>query len=118
MRTGHNTGKINKLSSKRLTIWTSVSSKLRDHKEKSQVHRLSLMAMEEFRAVMEGIKAPVHKLAHRGRQKLIHENRQKLKSIVKTIVLCGPENISLRSHRDDSKYYTSCVKESESSKNF
>ena len=62
------------------------------------------MAMEEFRAVMEGKKVSVHELAHRGRQKLIHENRQKLKSTVKTIVLCGQENISLRGHRDDSKY--------------
>ena len=34
MRTGRNTGKINKLLSEPLTLWPSVSSKLRDHEEK------------------------------------------------------------------------------------
>lgn len=31
-------------------------------------------------------------------------NRQKLRSIIKTVVLCGKQNIALRGHRDDSSH--------------
>jgi len=32
-------------------------------------------------------------------------NREKLKPIVEAIILCGKQNIALRGHRDDAKYY-------------
>ena len=31
-------------------------------------------------------------------------NRQKLRSIIKTVVLCGKQNMALRGHRDDSSH--------------
>ena len=34
------------------------------------------------------------------------ENRSKLSSIVKTVIFCGQQNISLRGHRDDSRHVT------------
>lgn len=37
------------------------------------------------------------------RMKEINENRERLRPIVKTIILCGRQNIPLRGHRDDGK---------------
>ena len=37
-------------------------------------------------------------------KKTIAENKEKLKSIFKTVVLCGRQNISLRGHKDDLKH--------------
>ena len=44
-------------------------------------------------------------IAHRidiASQELVDNNRAKLRSIVKTVLLCGRQNISLRGHRDSS----------------
>lgn len=39
--------------------------------------------------------------------RIIKENRAKLTSILKTVILCGQQNFPLRGHRDDSRYYGS-----------
>ena len=35
---------------------------------------------------------------------MINKNREKLKSILSSVVLCGKQNIPLRGHRDDSSH--------------
>ena len=35
---------------------------------------------------------------------LIDKNREKLKSILSSVVLCGKQNVPLRGHRDDSSH--------------
>ena len=42
-RSGHNSGKLSKLFTEPLTLWTSAASKLRDHKEKSKLHQWSVL---------------------------------------------------------------------------
>ena len=37
----------------------------------------------------------------RAKQRRIEENREKLRSIAKTVILCGRQNLALRGHRDD-----------------
>ena len=44
-------------------------------------------------------------LANKVAQERIKKNREKLKVILHTIVLCGQQDFPLRGHRDDSKYY-------------
>lgn len=40
------------------------------------------------------------------RQAQVEENRERLRPIIKTIMLCGRQNIPLRGHRDDGKLYS------------
>lgn len=53
---------------------------------------------------LENCQASVCDLANTAQAQLIEQNRCKLKSILKCIVLCGEQNIALRGHRDDEKY--------------
>ena len=63
--------------------------------------------MELFKQRMRNEFVPVDVLAYSVRQERIEKNRQKLKSILKTVIFYGQHEIALRGHRDDSKYYDS-----------
>ena len=102
MRSGHNSGKLSKLFTEPLTLWTSAASKLRDHEEKSKLHQWSVLPWK----TMENKSLPVHQFAYKGLQNRIRQNREKLKPILKTVILCGQENIPLQGHRDDSQHYS------------
>ena len=102
MRSGHNSGKLSKLLTEPLTLWTSAASKLRDHEEKSKLHQWSVLPWK----TMENKSLPVHQFAYKGLQNRIRQNREKLKPILKTVILCGQENIPLRGHRGDSQHYS------------
>ena len=107
MRSGHKSGKLSKLFTEPLTFWTSAASKLRDHEEKSKLHQWSVLTMEEFCKTMENKSLLVHQFASKGLQNRIRQNREKLKPVLKTVILCGQENIPLRGHRDDSQHHPS-----------
>lgn len=102
-RIGKNSGKLTKLLSEPLTLWTSAVTKFREHEERSNVHRFSIQAMMDFKDIMENRAMPVDKVGATGLQSKIRENRAKLKPIFKTIIFCGHENIPLRGHRDNAK---------------
>ena len=59
--------------------------------------------MESFRSVMEQSVLPIHQLQSAVCLQ-IKRDREKLMYILKTVVLCGKQNISFRGHRDDSNY--------------
>ena len=100
---GKNSGKLTKLLSEPLILWTSAASKFREHDEKSSVHRFSMHAMLDFKDVIENKVLPVDKVSITGLQSKISEDRAMLKPIFKTIIFCGQENIPLRGHRDDAE---------------
>ena len=56
--------------------------------------------MDEFTKVMSGRQLNIQSQLDSIRATTISENRQKLKSIVETIILCGRQNFPLRGHRD------------------
>ena len=60
--------------------------------------------LESFRSVMEQSVLPIHHQLQSAVCLQIKRNREKLMSVLKTVVLCGKQNISFRGHRDDSKY--------------
>ena len=62
-----------------------------------------MIFMQNFIATMEQQRVSVYELAHSSHAQLIQQNRQKLLSILKCVVFCGKQNISLRGHRDDDK---------------
>lgn len=62
-----------------------------------------MIFMQSFIDTMEQRRVSVYDLAHSSHAQLIQQNRQKLLSILKCVVFCGKQNISLRGHRDDDK---------------
>ena len=70
-----NSGKLTKLLSETLTLWTSAITKFREHEEKSNAHRFSTQAMLDFKDMMENRALPVDKVGITSLQSKINENR-------------------------------------------
>ena len=86
-----------------LTKFYKATTLLKDH-ESCQYHRHALVALAEFTARMKQIRLPVIQEAQTAVAKRVCKNRSILRSIVKTIVLLGEQNIPFRGNRDDSKW--------------
>ena len=99
---GKNGAKLDKLFRSPLTFWTTARGKFDSHASgKSEIHKFSVMAMQNFLAAMRRQTAPIDQQLNQLMQAQIDENREKMKSIVKTVIFCGQNNIPLRGKRDD-----------------
>ena len=87
--------------------WSCASSVFHDHERKSDFHRPSILSMQHFCLVMEHKVMPVDKMHDVAFDRTVSQTREKLESIVTTVILCGRQNIPLRGHRDDSSHYDS-----------
>ena len=108
---GKNTGqpdhKLINLYRGPFTTWAHASERLKAHHTTSRLHKDAVILMELFKKRMQSEIVPIDVLAYSVRQERIaKKNREKLKSILKTI-LCDKQNIPLRGHRNDSKDYES-----------
>lgn len=63
-------------------------------------HKDDSLKYDTFIDIMGGKLLPVGKRIDEGSQKQALDNQEKLKPIIKTLILCGRQNLSLRSHRD------------------
>ena len=68
------------------------------------MHEDATSAMLTLKRQMEGKEKPINEACNNAMRVRIAENRNKLKPIMKTVVLCGKQNIPIRAHRDDSQY--------------
>ena len=68
--------------------------------ETKEFHRFSVVKMSEFTKVMTNQQPSIQSQLSQAKADIIASNRQKLASIVETILLCGRQNIPLRGHRD------------------
>ena len=76
---------------------------LRQHNKKTY-HVHSVSDMLAFMQVMNNEQPPInHQLVFAVAQQ-VQKNREVLKSIIKTVIVCGKQNIALRGHRDDLKH--------------
>ena len=89
------------LVEKPMNKYTKASDHLKEHSYK-KAHFAALEDMESFKTVMEHTRLPVGDQLQSAVGKQIQQNHEKLLSILKTVVLCGRQNISFRGHRDDS----------------
>ena len=105
-RIGPNASKLDKLMKSPLTDWSCASTKSKEH-SKSEIHKTALLTMQKFVAVKKNEIRPINQIQNKILDDTISKNRKKLASITKTVLLCGRQNIPLRGHRDDSKYYSS-----------
>ena len=94
------------LVSQPFTNFRKATETLRDHffakdgKGKLS-HTLAVADSMTFVSYMEQRMQPIDMLLNSAIAKQVEENRMKLKSILKTVILCGRQNLPLRGHCDD-----------------
>ena len=99
---GRNTNKLDKLYKSPLTLWTSAVSRFTKHASgKCEMHNSAVIAMENFLRNMRREAVPIDLQINNLLQQQINRNREILKSLFKTIIFCGKNNIALGGTRDD-----------------
>ena len=86
-----------------LTNWKA-TTKLSDHFGKAKYHAEAVELASNFTDTMSGHTQPITHQLQSARVRQVRENREKLCSIVDTIITCGKQGIPLRGHRDDRKH--------------
>ena len=71
-----------------------------DYHADREYHKAAVAACDNFVEWMSGRRESLAVQLQRGMRDTIQKNRQMLRSIVETIVLCGRQNIALHGHRD------------------
>ena len=100
----HNASKLTFLFKLPFNQWGTVLKHFKDHQLKSPIHQTSTLRATEFKAGMEGTAQPINIMCDSMISKTVDLNRCKLLTIAARVILCTRQNISLRSHRDDSQY--------------
>ena len=100
-KSGHVDNKLTKLFEEPLKYWTNASGRMKEHDANSKVHKNTASLMELFKQQMKRDIVPIDKLANTVWKQRIESNGMELKSILKTIILCGQQDFALRGHRDD-----------------
>ena len=88
-----------------LKTFNKATELLRKHGSQIEYHKDAMIFMQNFISTMEQQCVSVYELAHSSHAQVIQQNRQKLLSILKCVIFCGKQNISLRGHRDDKKFF-------------
>jgi len=102
--TGKNSDHLDKLYQSPLRNWVSASSKVKEHRLNSEFHKAAVGCAEDFLRVQEGKMLSFTQQLSDICRNTVELNRQKLRSITKTVVLCGKQNIALQGHHDDSSH--------------
>ena len=82
-----------------LTNFRKALETLRKHLDKEH-HKAAIVCAEKFERSMSGQQPDIQQMLSKSLADRISTNRQKLSSIMKTIVFCGWQNIALCGHRD------------------
>ncbi len=82
-----------------LTNFKHALKRLGNHAEYAY-HKTAVVRMDEFVKVMRGKQPDIRSQLDAMTATTIASNRQKLRSIIETVLLCGRQNIALRGHRD------------------
>ena len=80
--------------------------KFKEHESNSKIHKAATVIASEFKKNMERKTTSIHHQLDQGMTRPIQQNREKMSSILKTIIFCGKQNIPLRGHRDGSQCLT------------
>ena len=88
-----------------LTSWRLATTKITKHFEP-----LKHPSVNDFNNLSLAVKNPLRSIdvtANRLVSETVERNRRMIKPIIATLICLGQNNIALRGHRDDSKYYLS-----------
>ena len=94
--------KISRLVKLPLTFWTTATEKFKKHAA-SELHKCASVKAENFVGIMKSKQKSISEQLNSAMatSTRIQCNRLKLHPIIKTIILCGKQNICLRGHRED-----------------
>ena len=87
------------LVSRPLTTLNKALELLRKHADKEH-HRAAVVGADEFKKTMSNQQPSIQSQLNQALADRVAINRQKLESIMKTVVLCCRQNIAMRGHRD------------------
>ena len=90
---------------------------LHKHTDKEH-HKVAIVQAKEFERSMSGQQPDIQQRMSKSLAEGISTNRQKLSSIMKTILFCGRQNIVLRGHRDSALDIERDVDDSQNHGNF
>ena len=99
-RSGHHGSDPGILVRRPLASFAKALEVLSNHTTK-EYHKAAVVRADEFMQVMRNEQPDIHSRMSQDLADRIASNRQKLVSIVKTIVFCGRQNVALRGHRDN-----------------
>ena len=100
IQSGKNAARLDKLFQSPLTFWTTAVTRFQNHSSgKCETHNFSVVAMANFMDVIARRIVAIDKQLNQIAQRQIQQNREKMRSIIKTVVFCG-HNV-LRGARDD-----------------
>ena len=97
---GHHGSELGILVQRPLVSFSKALEVLSKHAMKDY-HKVAVVRAEEFLQVMRNEQPDIRSRMNQATAERIARNRQKLASIVKTIVFCGRQNVALRGHRDN-----------------
>ena len=100
-----------------LTNFKKALEMLHKHTDKEH-HKVAIVRAEEFERSMSGQQPDIQQKMSKSLAERISANRQKLSSIMKTILFCGRQNIALRGHRDSALDIERDVDDSQNHGNF
>ena len=84
--------------------WTVFSSNANAHAGKNY-HRDAMTKMNAFIAGYENPSQTVDTALNREAQHIMESNQKVLESLLKVVMLCGKQGLSLRGHRDDKVFW-------------
>ena len=100
-----------------LTNFKKALEMLHKHTDKEH-HKVAIVQAEEFERSMSGQQPDIQQRMSKSLAERISTNRQKLSSIMKTILFCGRQNIALHGHRDSALDIKRDVDDSQNHGNF
>ena len=83
---GHSDARMKNIYRQPLTYWTSASTKFKEHQSKSQVNKDFILLLESYKKMFAKEAAKVHLLANKALKERTDSNRQKLISILDSVI--------------------------------
>ncbi len=100
-----NVSKLNYLSKAPFNNWKTALKSFRSHLSGSPIHSIAAVKATEFHLRMANKVNSIDVQMNSSVARQIEENRQKPAPIVEIVMLRGPQNVSLRGHRDESGHF-------------
>jgi hypothetical protein len=102
--------KIHNLFSEPLCRWSGAAYTLKNHARQGLsgemgLHACTFPILTSLLSQMSGKAQPIEVILDSNIKREVKENRNKLASIVNSVVFCGRLGLPLRGHRDDAKYH-------------
>ena len=86
-RIGSNASKLERLMKCPINDWSVALKRFNSHEMKSEVHKTALLTMQTFSGVMKNTIKPIDQIHDKILDETINQNRMKLVSIIKTVLL-------------------------------